>query len=96
VEVTTIQRATIGRTVLVAGVGAQSNGATRAAAIVTRVWGEPSEGGKQMVNLTIFPDAAPPMPQGSVWLYASEQAALDAVSGVTAADQFAAYWPERV
>jgi hypothetical protein len=96
VEVKPIQRATIGRIVLVAGAGAQNNGATRAPAIVTRVWGEPNEGGKQMVNLTLFPDAAPPMPQGSVWLYASEQAAMDAVSGVTSIDLFAAYWPERV
>jgi hypothetical protein len=95
VEVKPIQRATIGRIVTVVGVGAQSNGAVSAAGIVTRVWGEPTEGGKQMVNLTVFPDFAPPIPQGSVWLYASAKDALDSVSGVTGIEQFAAYVPER-
>jgi hypothetical protein len=90
-----IQRASIGRTVIAVGVGAQANGAQCAAAIVTRVWGEPNEHGAQLVNLTIFPDYAAPLVRGSVWLCATRQHALDLVSGVTGSEQFAAHWPER-
>ncbi|MFG6462300.1 hypothetical protein ACG04Q_12030 [Roseateles sp. DXS20W] len=94
-NIETITRATIGRVVHVIGKGAESNGATVAPAMITRVWGEPTENGKQMVNLTIFPDYAKPQYQGSVWLYPSPRAAHDAVDGGTGTELFAAYWPER-
>jgi hypothetical protein len=94
-NIETITPAKIGRIVHVIGKGAESNGATVAPAIVTRVWSEPTVDGKQMVNLTIFPDNAAPVPQGSVWLYPSPTAAHDAAWGLTGTEPFAAFWPER-
>lgn len=88
--------ATVGRTLIVIGKGIESNGATSAPAIVTRVWGPPdSSTGKQLVNLTIFPDLAPPKPQGSVYLYPTETEARAAVSQEYGADHMAAFWPGR-
>jgi len=94
-QVTPITPAKIGRTIHVIGKAVESNGATVAPAVITRVWGEPQPGGKQMINLTAFPDGAAPLPMGSVFLYPSREAAHDAVHGVTGTDSAAAFWPER-
>ena len=90
-----IQKAAIGRIVHVVGKAAESNGAAVAPAIITRVWGEPHAGGKQLVNLTVLPDNSLPKLLGSVCLFQTPEAAQDAVSGVTGTDQAAAYWPGR-
>lgn len=95
-NIQTVKPAKVGRIVHVIGKGAESNGAKVAPAIITRVWGEPTENGKQMVNLTIFPDYAAPLWQGSVWLYPTARAAQDAVDGGTGTEYCAAYWPEQV
>lgn len=94
-NIATITPAKVGRTVHVVGKGAESNGASVAPAVITRVWGEPQPGGRQLVNLTVFPDGAAPKPQGSVFLYPSVEAAHEAVHGVTDIAYMAAYWPER-
>lgn len=83
-------RPSIGRFVHVIGPDAESNGAKVAPAVITRVWSE------DMVNVTIFPDGAAPVPRTSVKLYADENAAR----GITLADyRFPpnqAFWPPRV
>lgn len=93
---TDVQPAAVGRTLTVIGKGIESNGATSAPAVVTRVWGPPDSGnGKQLVNLTIFPDLAAPKPQGSVYLYPTATEARAAVTQEYGADHMAAHWPER-
>lgn len=73
----------VGRIVHVTGPRAESNGATVAPAIITRVW---SDG---MVNVTAFPDSSAPITLTSVNLYADEEAAGPAGS------THRAFWPPR-
>jgi hypothetical protein len=85
-------KATIGRMVTVLGV--HSNGATEAPAVITRAWSDRdvAEGGV-MVNLTIFPDMAPPLAQGSVTLFETAEEAHAWRGGNPVA--LAAHWPTR-
>jgi hypothetical protein len=81
------------RMVLVLGPPAESNGASVAPAVITRVFSEHPDGG-WTVNVTVFPDAAPPRPATSVRLVDDEDQARALLS--TAAYTTAAYWPARV
>lgn len=81
----------IGRIVHVIGPDAESNGAAVAPAIITRVWSE------DLVNATIFPDGAVPLPRTSIRLHVDEEAARQ-FAGTTArqAASNQAFWPPRV
>lgn len=83
---------TIGRTVVVQGI--DSNGATEAPAVITRAWSRRSTAeGAIAVNLTVFPDAAPPRVLTSVMLFHTAQEA-HAYRGATPFSP-AAHWPAR-
>ena len=71
----------LGQTVLTEGV--HSNGSTIHSAIVTRVW-SPGQCLPVAVNLTVLPDAAPPMSRSSVTLYACRRDALASGGGLVA------------
>lgn len=86
----------IGRIVIVVSSQASSNGADRAPAIITRVWGNPDEdtcNGSMLVNVTAIPDLSSHVqPIGSVPLFDTEADAKEhGQPGVPYA-----YWPERV
>jgi len=99
-------KVTVGRTVIVKGV--LSNGTDEHPAIVTRVWGtNDTADSPVMVNLTVFPDCAPPVTKGSVMLfdtreqaaadYEKRRAALLANGAPPDVDTYpAAFWPDRV
>jgi hypothetical protein len=76
----------IARMVIVTGTAAASNGATEAPAIITRVWND------TMINVTVFPDCAPPVNLTSVLLYGDAETAKGALTSAPNA----AYWPPRV
>lgn len=81
-------KASIGRMVIVQGI--HSNGATEHPAVITRVWsGHDTDEAPVCVNLTVFPDSAPPMMRSSVPLYSTAALAANQAALV-------AYWPERV
>lgn len=85
-------KATIGRTVIVHNFS--SNGTTEQPAVITRAWSDRSTAdGPVGVNLTIFPDCAPPVNRGSVMLYDDVEQARAACFGNSGA--IAAYWPPR-
>lgn len=84
-------RASLGRTVIVKGPAAASNGSDRAPAIITRVWNDQdTQAGPVAVNLTAFTDLDTPKLLGSVLVYETEEAAGD--PGTYAV----AYWPAKV
>lgn len=81
---------TVGRSVLVIGGPAVSNGTDVAPGVITRVWGD------DMVNVTVFPDFSnQPRCCSSVRLYRDEQAARDAKADAPegAGATPYAYWP---
>lgn len=88
--------ATVGRTVLVLGCPAHPN--EPAAAVITRAWStRDTVEGVVGVNLTVFPDGAPPLSMGSVMLFEDEVAARAYRFGSQASGhQPAAYWPPQV
>jgi hypothetical protein len=77
----------IARIVLVTGAVAVSNGATVAPAMITRVWSD------TLVNLTVFPDCAPPVNLTSVSLHPDAETARGTCAFPSSN---AAYWPPRV
>lgn len=79
---------TIGRIVHVLGIPAESNGSTVAPAVVTRVWSN------DLLNVTVFPDAAAPVPATSVRLFDNENDAR-AASTEREYPQTVAFWPPR-
>lgn len=84
-------KATIGRIVTVLGVS--SNGATEAPGIITRAWSErDTREGAVAVNVTVFPDVAPPAALSSVMLFETREAARAWRFANTAP---AAHWPEQ-
>lgn len=83
----------IGRTVVVKGV--ESNGATEAPGIITRAWSsQDTKSGSVAVNLTVFPDHAPPICLSSVMLFETEEQAC-AYRGELAS-LAVAHWPTPV
>jgi hypothetical protein len=81
---------TLCRSVILLGI--HSNGSDRHPAVITRVWGNgDTAAGPVLVNLTIFPDNAPPTTRGSVQLYDTEALARAAQAGNPHAP--VAYWP---
>lgn len=85
-------KATIGRIIIVKGGRACSNGADRAPAVITRVWGQDNDtrNGMVHVNATALCDLATPQVLGTIPLYDTEDEATDA----TSYDEVA-FWPER-
>lgn len=87
---------TIGRIIIVVAPQAASNGADRAPAIITRVFGEVGDdtrNGPVRVNATCFPDQNERTQSvGSVELFDTE---ADAAETREAGMPYA-YWPERV
>lgn len=82
---------TIGRIVIVLGL--RSKGATDAPAIITRVGSCMSTAlGPAAVNLTAFPDMAPPCSLGCVLLFHTAEQARAFQAGRI--DMLAAHWPE--
>ena len=81
-----MQKASLGRIVLVVGGPAVSNGTDVGPAIINRVWTD------QMVNVTVFPDAgiSPALAATSVPLFDTEDEAR------TRLPNTAAFWPPRV
>jgi len=83
-----IVKPSLGRIVHVIGVQAASNGADVAPAIITRVWND------GLINCTVFPDCAAPVPASSVSIVEDEAAARARSEGkdyiVTVA-----FWPPR-
>jgi hypothetical protein len=79
---------TIGRIMHVIGVPATGNGTDIAPAIVTRVWSEDT------VNVTVFPDAAAPVPATSVRIVADEATARG-INAEAEYPQTLAFWPAR-
>lgn len=86
------QQPSAGRIVLAVGSAAKSNGTDVAPALITRTWGENSDG-SWTVNMTVFPDCAEPRVVTSVKLFADEDAAR---GNLPHAESLAAYWPPRV
>ena len=85
-------KASIGRIVTVIGV--HSNGTGTQPAIITRAWfAHDTKDGPGAVNLTVFPDAAPPVSQTSVMLYETSE---EAQAHVNRSGGLAAHWPDRV
>lgn len=79
----------IGRVIIVKGHQAASNGADRAPAIITRVWGDGDTSiGPVMVNATAFCDLGRLKLLGSINLYDSE-------ADVPVGADVAAFWPPR-
>lgn len=84
-----MQTPSLGRVVIAKAEPTQNNGADRAPAVITRVWGEHPQGG-WTVNLRVTLDAfTMPTWLTSVRLFDTEDEAL-AYQGP------AAYWPPRV
>jgi hypothetical protein len=82
----------IGRTVIVLGI--PSNGAVEAPAVITRVWSShDTASGPVAVNLTIFPDNAPPIAKASVMLFDTALQAQQVRGANPGA--ICAHWPER-
>ena len=79
----------IGRTVIVRGRLVESNGAKEAPAVITRVWMGRDIAGAPFVNLTVFPDNAPPIFVSSVHVFETAHEAEN--QGY----QLFAYWPPR-
>jgi hypothetical protein len=79
---------TIGRILHVVGVPATGNGTDIAPSIVTRVWSEDT------VNVTVFPDAAAPVPATSVRIVADEATARG-INAEAEYPQTLAFWPAR-
>lgn len=86
---------TIGRIIIVKNGAARSNGADRAPAIITRVWGhdDTRNGGPQAVNATAMLDMAGPQHFSSVMLFDTE-AEGDAYYAPAGNSVFA-FWPPR-
>lgn len=84
-----MNKPSIGRIVHVVGVQATSNGTDVAPAVITRVWSD------EMVNCTVFPDCAAPVPATSVRIVEDETAAR-ALSDGKDYTITAAFWPPRV
>ena len=74
----------VGQTVLTEGI--HSNGVTVHPAMISRVWspGQALLAGPVAVNLTVFPDAAPPASRTSVMLFACRKDALASGGGLVA------------
>jgi hypothetical protein len=87
--------ATIGRTVHLLGCPAHPN--EPAAAVITRAWStRDTAEGAVGVNLTVFPDGAPPLTLSSVMLFEDEQSARAYRFGSAGMQQQpAAFWPPR-
>lgn len=80
---------TQGRTVIVAGI--HSNGLDHHPAVITRAWGQgDTKQGAIAVNLTIFPDTAPPTHRTSVMLFETEKQAREQQNG---SHNLVAWWP---
>ena len=70
-----------------------SNGAMDHAAVITRVWAEQdTASGPVLVNLTVFPDMAAPIAQGSVHLFDTPEQAHAHRAGTGG---LVAHWPAR-
>lgn len=83
---------TIGRTVIVHGI--VSNGSLDHPAVITRAWSKHDTAqGPVAVNLTVFPDNAPPQLLSSVMLFETVDEARAHCAGRMGA--YAAHWPER-
>lgn len=87
--------ATLGRTMHVLGCPAHPN--DPAAAVITRAWSQrDTTDGAVGVNLTVFPDGAPPMTLSSVMLFEDEvQARAYRFGSAGPQQQPVAYWPPR-
>jgi hypothetical protein len=83
------QTPSLGRIVHLIGPHANSNGASVAPAIITRVWSD------EMINVTVFPDCGTAGAATSVKLVADE-AAAHALRDAATSPQNIAYWPGRV
>lgn len=88
-----MQKPSIGRIVITLGI--DSNGSNEHPAIVNVVWGE-GPNSSWMVNLTVFPDCAPPVSKTSVCLFDSRVEAKAYCDQQTVSVLVAAFWPERV
>jgi len=80
-----MQKPSLGRIVLAVCPQAKSNGAYGAPAIITRVWSD------ELVNVTVFPDAGPPVAATSIRLVEDEEAAQ-----ATGPTPYAVFFPPRV
>lgn len=76
----------VGQSVLVMGI--KANGSDLHPAVITRLWGKPDHDldtdGVVAVNLTIFPDAEPPLQRTSVPLFSTRPLALGSGSQLSA------------
>jgi len=85
-------KATLGRSVIVHNL--LSNGAVDHPAVITRAFSERlTEEGPVLVNLTVFPDCASPLPRGSVQLFHTADAARR--YAFEHGQAVVAHWPER-
>lgn len=93
-----MQKASPGRTVMVIGGPARSNGTDTAPAVITRVWGigYPGNGvACPMVNATVLPDNShQTRAVTSISLYADEKTARDNLGDDL--DAAVAHWPTMV
>lgn len=89
-------KASVGRTIIVMGGVAESNGVDRAPGVINRVWADNAEthgrdtlNGRVLINATAFPDCAAPVNVTSIHLYDTEDEA------VRSGDPVVAFWPPR-
>ena len=79
---------TVGRTVLVTGGPANSNGTHIAPGVITRVWAD------SLINVTVFPDGSnQPRALTSVTLHRDEEAAVQAAQDAGTDTVPYAFWP---
>jgi hypothetical protein len=90
-----VQTPTQGRIVIVEGDLVSSNGADTAPAIVTRTWGQNSDG-THTINATTFPDNSPSRVVSSIRLYPDREAAMSGDARKSFEGATVAYWPPRV